>query len=46
MGSDPGQATPEKGGQIVAAAVQGLIADLAAFEAEVTPGSRREHPRP
>jgi creatinine amidohydrolase/Fe(II)-dependent formamide hydrolase-like protein len=37
MGSDPGQATPEKGGEIVAAAVEGLIADLAAFEAEVGP---------
>jgi creatinine amidohydrolase/Fe(II)-dependent formamide hydrolase-like protein len=37
MGSDPGQATPEKGGEIVAAAVEGLISDLAAFEAEVRP---------
>ena len=37
MGSDPGQATPEKGGQIVAAAVEGLIADVAAFAAEVSP---------
>jgi creatinine amidohydrolase/Fe(II)-dependent formamide hydrolase-like protein len=37
MGSDPGQATPEKGGEIVAAAVDALIADLAAFDAEVSP---------
>ncbi|HTI67628.1 MAG TPA: creatininase family protein [Caulobacteraceae bacterium] len=37
MGSDPGQASPDKGREIVAAAVQGLIADLAAFEAEVAP---------
>jgi creatinine amidohydrolase/Fe(II)-dependent formamide hydrolase-like protein len=37
MGSDPAQASPEKGGQIVAAAVDGLIADLAAFEAETRP---------
>ena len=37
MGSDPGQATPEKGGELVAAAVAGLIEDVAAFSAEVAP---------
>ncbi len=37
MGSDPGQASPEKGGQIVEAAVQALVADLRAFEAEPSP---------
>jgi creatinine amidohydrolase/Fe(II)-dependent formamide hydrolase-like protein len=36
MGSDPGQATPEKGGELVAAAVSGLIDDVAAFSAEVS----------
>lgn len=39
MGSDPGQATPEKGGEIVAAAVQGLVAELRTFEAELPPGT-------
>jgi len=37
MGSDPGQATPEKGGELVAAAAQALIDDVAAFGAEPTP---------
>ena len=37
MGSDPGQATPEKGGELVAAAAQALIDDVAAFGAERTP---------
>ncbi|HTK36241.1 MAG TPA: creatininase family protein [Caulobacteraceae bacterium] len=37
MGSDPGQATPEKGGEIVAAAVKALIADVRGFEAEADP---------
>jgi creatinine amidohydrolase len=37
MGSDPGQASPEKGGELVAAAVAGLIDDVAAFGAEVAP---------
>ena len=37
MGSDPGQATPEKGGELVAMAVTGLIEDVAAFGAEVAP---------
>ncbi len=41
MGSDPGQASPEKGGEIVAAAVDALIADLRAFEAEPTPSPSR-----
>lgn len=31
MGSDPAQATPEKGARIVAKAVEGLIADVRAF---------------
>jgi creatinine amidohydrolase/Fe(II)-dependent formamide hydrolase-like protein len=39
MGSDPAQASPEKGGEIVAAAVKALIADVAAFEAERAPGA-------
>ena len=34
MGSDPGQATPEKGGELVALAVDGLIAEAAAFGRE------------
>ena len=34
MGSDPGLATPEAGGEIVRLAAQGLIADLHAFEHE------------
>jgi len=37
MGSDPGQATPEKGGELVAAAVKALLADVAAFDAEEAP---------
>jgi creatinine amidohydrolase/Fe(II)-dependent formamide hydrolase-like protein len=37
MGSDPAQASPEKGGELVAAAVAGLIDDVAAFGAEVAP---------
>ena len=37
MGSDPGQATPEKGREIVEAAVQALVADVRAFEAEQSP---------
>ncbi len=40
MGSDPGQATPEKGGEIVAAAVKALIDDVRAFEREVAPVPR------
>ena len=34
MGSDPGQASPEKGGELVAAAAAALIEDVAAFTAE------------
>ncbi|MDP9102909.1 MAG: creatininase family protein, partial [Pseudomonadota bacterium] len=34
MGSDPGQATPEKGGQIVKLAAQALVAEVAEFGAE------------
>ena len=34
MGSDPGQATPERGGELVAAAAAALIEDVAAFAAE------------
>ena len=34
MGSDPGLATPEKGGELVAQAAKSLIDDLRAFEAE------------
>jgi creatinine amidohydrolase len=37
MGSDPGLATPEKGGELVAMAAKALIEDVAAFSAEVTP---------
>ena len=37
MGSDPALATPEKGGELVALAAKGLIEDVAAFAAEVTP---------
>jgi creatinine amidohydrolase len=38
MGSDPGLATPEKGGALVALAVEGLIEELRAFESEQSPG--------
>src|ERR1700722_12965139 len=34
MGSDPGLATPEKGGELVKLAVAGLISDVASFGAE------------
>ena len=34
MGSDPAQASPEKGAELVAAAAQALIEDVAAFSAE------------
>jgi len=34
MGSDPGLATPEKGGELVALAAQSLLADVEAFTAE------------
>jgi creatinine amidohydrolase/Fe(II)-dependent formamide hydrolase-like protein len=39
MGSDPAQASPERGAEIVAAAVKALNADVAAFEAEPAPGA-------
>ncbi|MGC1301047.1 MAG: creatininase family protein [Caulobacteraceae bacterium] len=38
MGSDPAQATPEKGGEIVALAATGLIEEIRAFAAGPTPG--------
>ena len=37
MGSDPDQATPEKGGELVMAAAAALIEDVAAFGAETAP---------
>lgn len=37
MGSDPGQATPEKGAEIVKLAVDGLISEVRAFAAEPSP---------
>jgi creatinine amidohydrolase/Fe(II)-dependent formamide hydrolase-like protein len=40
MGSDPGQATPEKGGELVAAAVKALLEDVAAFGSEEDPIAR------
>jgi creatinine amidohydrolase len=39
MGSDPGQATPEKGGELVAMAAAGLVEDVAAFTSEPMPES-------
>jgi creatinine amidohydrolase len=38
MGSDPAQATPEKGGELVALAAASLLEAVAAFDAEVSPG--------
>jgi creatinine amidohydrolase/Fe(II)-dependent formamide hydrolase-like protein len=37
MGSDPGLATPEKGGELVKLAATGLIEEVAAFGAEPAP---------
>ncbi len=37
MGSDPGQATPEKGGELVKMAAEALLEDVKAFAAEVAP---------
>ena len=37
MGSDPAQATPEKGGELVNLAAEGLVKEVAAFAAEVSP---------
>ena len=39
MGSDPLQATPEKGGELVKAAAEGLIEDVKAFSGEAAPGA-------
>jgi creatinine amidohydrolase len=39
MGSDPAQATPEKGGEIVALAAKGLVEEVREFAAEVAPGA-------
>ncbi len=38
MGSNPALATPEKGGELVKLAVAGLLEEVAAFGAEVSPG--------
>jgi creatinine amidohydrolase len=38
MGSDPGQATPEKGGELVALAASALLDDFKAFAAEESVG--------
>jgi len=40
MGSDPAQASPEKGGELVRAAAEGLLADVADFSAEAAPLAR------
>ena len=37
MGSDPGQATPEKGGELVMLCVKELIAEVEEFSNEVSP---------
>lgn len=37
MGSDPALATPEKGGELVALAIEGLVADVRDFSAETFP---------
>jgi creatinine amidohydrolase len=37
MGSDPAQASPEKGGELVALAAKALVEDLAAFAGEPAP---------
>ncbi len=39
IGSDPAQASPEKGQQIIDAAVPALLADITAFAAETQPGA-------
>lgn len=39
IGSDPAQASPEKGRQIIDAAVPALLSDVAAFAAEIQPGA-------
>ena len=37
MGSDPAQATPEKGGELVDMAANALLEDIAAFGSEKAP---------
>jgi hypothetical protein len=37
MGSDPGQASPEKGGELVKLAAQSLVLQLDAFSRESVP---------
>ena len=39
MGSDPGLATPEKGGELVRLAAKGLVEEVRAFGADTRPGS-------
>ena len=41
MGSDPAQATPEKGRALVMRAAKGLVQELDAFSRESTPGGNR-----
>ncbi len=41
MGSDPGLATPEKGGEIVGLAVKGLFQEVAEFDREIAPEGYR-----
>ena len=38
MGSDPAQATPEKGGELVKLAAEALAQDVRAFSSEAVPG--------
>jgi creatinine amidohydrolase len=38
VGSDPGQATPEKGGELVKLAAQSLVREMDAFSRETAPG--------
>ena len=38
IGSDPGQASPEKGQRIIDAAIPALLKDVAAFANETLPG--------
>jgi creatinine amidohydrolase/Fe(II)-dependent formamide hydrolase-like protein len=44
MGSDPGLATPEKGGELVKLAAAGLIEALAEFVSEAPAGDGGETP--
>lgn len=43
MGSDPAQATPEKGRELVMLAAQGLVRELETFSRERTPDHGRTH---